>query len=42
VGRTRFKVASAGANHLHRGVIWVNLFLGHLVSLNTFPAIYLF
>jgi hypothetical protein len=42
VGRTRFKIASAGANHLHRGVIGMNLFLGHLVNSKTFPAIHLF
>jgi hypothetical protein len=42
VGRTRFEVASAGAHYLHRGVIGMNLFLGHLVNLKTFPAIQLF
>ena len=30
VGRPRFKTASAGAHHPHRGVIGMNLFLGHL------------
>ena len=30
VGRTGLKVVSAGAHHPHRGVIGMNLFLGHL------------
>ena len=30
VGRTGLKVVSAGAKHTHRGVIGMNLFLGHL------------
>src|SRR5580698_3767037 len=35
VGRTGLKVVSAGAQHPHRVISWVNLFLGHL-STNTF------
>ncbi len=41
VGRTGLKMVSAGAHHLHRGVIGMNLFLGHL-SRQTFPAMFLF
>jgi hypothetical protein len=29
VGRPGLKVVSAGAHNLHRGVVWMNLFLGH-------------
>jgi len=37
VGRTGLKIVSAGALHAHRGVVGMNLFLGHL-SRQTFPA----
>jgi hypothetical protein len=30
VGRARLKIVSAGAQYLHRGVVGMNLFLGHL------------
>ena len=42
MGRTRLKVVSAGANHSHRGIIRMNLFLGHLVNSQTFPALFPF
>ena len=40
VGRTGLKVVSAGAKHPHRGIIRMNLFLGHRL-IKTFPAIFL-
>jgi len=40
MGRTGLKIVSAGAHHPHRGIIGMNLFLGHR-SRQTFPAIHL-
>src|ERR1039458_1361546 len=40
VSRTGLKIAPAGAFHLHRDVVGMNLFLGHLAR-QTFPAMLL-
>ena len=38
MGRPGLKVVAAGADNAHGVIVWVNLFLGHLVR-QTFPAI---